>query len=260
MKMGRRRADHGLSLVETLLALFILQFAVVFVLTLFESSLSHQAKSAMRAQGLRLARRTVADIRVWAADPNNFLSDWSAWSGYSYTEGSFTVTVEVDSNGRDLLSPSQLLEEPFVALNLEKRMPRSLIPVRVRADWGNGRLDLSAWIREPVRPVSSGIQISPATASPMNPDDTVVLSASLQDDGGSPIEGLVYNWTINPLDGNGTLMPGGHPRDRRSVTLSHSYVLRTGPGHVPGELNVVCWTYYHGRRIEGRWGPVVLLP
>ncbi|MEW6282590.1 MAG: hypothetical protein AB1758_28530 [Candidatus Eremiobacterota bacterium] len=72
-----RALSRGLSLLETVIALFILSAAIMLVVNLMHASLRHKARLEKRTQATLLASRVMAELRSWARDPINFATGWA---------------------------------------------------------------------------------------------------------------------------------------------------------------------------------------
>ena len=142
------------SLMETVVAIFILVSAGFIVLLLFNQSLIYQKKTRQLNEAALAAENAMARCRAWAEDPNNYASGWGAFNGTvsDPDHPNFVITFEVDPAGRTVYTPSTSLEAPYA--DPERRaIPAGLVPVRCRVKWPGDEYVLTSYVGAAVRPV-----------------------------------------------------------------------------------------------------------
>lgn len=201
------KCRKGLSLTETVIALFLLSYVAVMAMTQMAFSVHRQTDRVMQAT--LLSRSVVAQIRSWAANPDNFRAGWSSWTRYdgrTEYDSSFPgyrVKVEVVSGGRALDTPCSGLEKQFTGKPEGKRtLPAAVIPVTITVNWSDNPSDAIqtlTYVGEPKLNIDPGSHPLHFTSS-KSPADLKLLSngqvaqgdISARDDGGVEMKNLLY--------------------------------------------------------------------
>jgi len=249
---------RGLSLVETLIACFLLSLAVLAVTVLFHTSMRYQRNLEIRGRALLLATKKLAEIRAWAKASANFASNWAPYRGTSsYDASAPLIRIDCDCNdrGRTLYSPCQSLE---IARGSDARtMTRSVVPIRVTAAWGaasKDRVSLFSYVSQPVPSLgtrqASTLVINPISG-PVGPAATTPLGVTGSDGSGQTLNDFFFRWRVVAADGNARIAPGSR-RDGRVSGLQNLYEFSSTvpPAPVPGNVTVRCLTHYHGTIIR----------
>jgi len=257
-------AKTGISLAETVIALFLLSGAVLTTARLFHVAAQTERRSRVLEQAISMGETVSARVRSWARLDANFRSDWSTWSA-PITDPDFpglSAQVSATASGRTLASPSSRLESPY--LTRARLLPGVVVPFRVEVRWGVGvsdRVSLLSYCGAPARPLPStpSIEIQGLPGSPLSPGQVVPLHARVLDANNQEICGLTFQWSLLPLGGNGQLREDLESRDFRQISIQHGSYLPTGQSAVlPGQLGVLAQARYRGQVL--RSSPVNSVP
>lgn len=243
----------GLSLSETILALFLLTATVLLFVSSFHRALAYRKWSQRQMEATLLARSELEQLRLWARDPANFASDWSARTGTRTRpeHPGFSIAT-YRGPARELLSPASSLE---LGSGDPRRFPASAYPVAVEVRWSaegpHDRVRLTTLISEPNR-LAPGenleVRISHVSGSaPLGGQAEADYRATALLPGGAPVDAM-FTWSILPMTGNATVLPP-ISRDGRQVRIKNALrVLRTGGWQVwPGQVRLRASTRYFGR-------------
>ncbi|MCE7872762.1 hypothetical protein DYH09_20600 [bacterium CPR1] len=255
---------RGLSLAETVMGLFILSSVMLVMITLFHSSLRYQGRVELRSRALLAASDKMAEVRGWARNPANFDSTWVPYNGTTSVPTDaprITVRVDVDPNGRSLLSPCFELESPYGPL--ARALPRAVVPVRVSATWGPGpteRVVLFSYIAQPVPSPAvraASVLTIPPIGGPLAAGATSPAAITAVDGNGLNLVNPIYDWEISSLGGNARIQAGG-PRHGRDANVENLYEFSqlVPPVNVPGLIRAEAWTRWHGTLLRAASAPV----
>ena len=250
---------RGLSLLETVVALFLLVAQVLVLLGSFQRGLRHQSRSLQNVRAQQTAHNQMAEIRAWARVAANFDSDWSTYAGLRHQQGD--LLIEVEAARQTLYSPCASLESAYDTRAY--RLPDSLVSVKVSAIWDpsdpRSRVVLVSSIGQPARAADPHLRITQTggDSSPVPFDGIQDYKVEAFDAAGRPLTDLRYSWQVKPLTGNATVLPGG-PRDGGTARVQHVYTHLGHSLHVSGAIQVQCQARYHGRELSGSTGQVML--
>jgi type II secretory pathway pseudopilin PulG len=255
---------RGVSLIETLLSFALLGVSMFLIVTLFHRGMNFAARSHHSIQASQLADSVLDEMREWALDPDNFTSDWGAWTGAPRTYPDypgFRVTVEAQPLGVELFSPCSGLESRFAD---PRSMEQSIVPVAVVVEWGanqNRQLRVVAQIREPEREVDV-VQVTRLDSLGLTVARNGVMEfeAQLIDSAGDQIPGVTFQWYVRPISGNATVLDRP-PRDgSRGFVINRYYYnpVTDSWDNEPGDLRVEARARYHGTEFVGRSSAVTM--
>lgn len=230
-----RRRPRGLSLMEAVIAIFVITFAILIMASLFRSALDGARRARKVTVANVLANRRMEEIVYWAGDGNNF-SNWSSIDGASGPDGQFPdFTVRSDTEAYVLYSPCSQSESRFPPAS-QRSMVASARKVRVRVTWSpvtnpRNSIDLLAIVGAPTQKLNS-VQIgAPATVAALT---SANITATALDTNNQPILDLFFKWSISPLDGYGEIQSAS---DGRTLTLTNR-VYNPDLGYVVAPGNV----------------------
>ncbi|MEW6282610.1 MAG: hypothetical protein AB1758_28630, partial [Candidatus Eremiobacterota bacterium] len=155
--------NRGFNLAETVLAYFLLAGTIYLIVGLFHTGLRAHSRTQRLTEATRVAENTLARVRAWAREPDNYLSAWSRYNGVTFADPDqpgFQVRVDCrppTPDSLDLFTPCRSLEADYLALGIERRMKGSVVPVRIRVSWGRSSQDqVTLWthVAEPKRPLA----------------------------------------------------------------------------------------------------------
>lgn len=253
----------GLSLLETVIALFLLVAEVLVLLGAFHQGVRHQARTTMQAQAVGVVQRTMSEVRAWARVPANFDSNWAVYNGATRQDAGFTVQIECAPAGLALASPCNSLENPWTSR--AKVMRRSVVPVKVTATWdpsdSRANVSVTSYIGEPPRAANPVLLITQTggPSSPVPQNGVMAFKVDARDASGNALQDLQFRWYVKPFTGNASVLDGG-PRDGTTAEVKHAYIYNGITLHVAGTIQVECRTTYHGRELRGVTPPIMLAP
>lgn len=279
------RGVRGLSLTETVVAIFLLSVAMLLVINLMHVSIRYQGMNRRQATGMLLAQKLLDAVRAWAWEAPggiyNYHASWAPWQGASLTDPDFpgyTAQVDAQPGSVILQSPCTGLESIYAPLN--RRLTASVVPVRVQVQWDANdptrRVSLVSYVGEPPprTPITVTVTRAGGPGDPVPPDGVVDFTVQASDANGAPISDLVYRWSVestapNPGDvpGLGTVLdselltpppaapPFLAPRDGTAAKLQHVYRRKdTSWAYAPGFCKMrararVCGVDYWGESL-----------
>ena len=224
--MNRR---HGMSLIETLFAVFVILAAFTIFGTFFQLVMTSSKRGDQAATAARLAHNRLEEMRQWSAQPSgasdNFRAgSWATWATPVEVEPGYTVQVERVAN--QCYSPSTSLEAGFAR---PREMSNACRRVRVRVHWGQQDYDLYSQLAapavKPLQPYTSNIVITQGFSGNLAFGSGGILTAQARDDQSQNIDDLVYEWTVLPETGTASLVEVD--RNGRQVKVNNDNPLTT---------------------------------
>lgn len=198
------RRQPGVTLAETVVALLILVAGFMVAANIYNRSLQYSSATDRRARAALAAQEAMAQIRAEGRDFAAFragVPSFASRSGPHPQWGDLTLETRVEAlTGADAItSPSRELESGFPG---ERVLPASVLKAQVRVTWTGSSprgITMVSFLAEPPRPVdaATSIEIGPPPPSPV-PAAGAPLTATLRDDGGTPIDDLTYRWYLIP--------------------------------------------------------------
>lgn len=218
--LKRRRA--GLSLVETLVAAFMLLGGFIVTARMLHAGLRYSTNINNHLQAVRLGQRRLEEVRAWSRANHQpiggvAITDWSLVHGVTKTYPEFPefrLTTSVPT--RPMFTPCSLFENVYDSLNpaLKRDFSDTLHQLLVTVDWGGPAPVTLTTILGAPSSVNSGpytlTVVAAGTTGPgpqsMAHDDTVSYRAELRDSGGNVIPNIYCDWAVAGA-GNGILTP-----------------------------------------------------
>ena len=258
---------RGLSLAETIVALFMLAAGGLTVIGLLLSAFRYQSNSLQASSAAQLSEIVLGRIREYARVPASFQS-WIAYDNDSYSDSDFPgFTIAVKSSGlMSTYSPGATLELSRPGGGRE--MVKSLRVVEIQIGWGTHKHRLVAHLYPPFQPVRV---IEPVTVTPsgilpaLAKDASLTLEGHLWDSSAREIEGVPFKWSITSvgLGGMGTLDTSLDASEKhvRLFNLFYSGDPVSVPRRwIPGIVTVNCQARYQGVYYSGNSTEVDLAP
>jgi type II secretory pathway pseudopilin PulG len=250
---------RGLSLVETVIALFVLLSAFAIVMTLFLRSNRALVQIEEKAIAVNFAETVLDDIKVWARDPAQFATGWGTWSNVQLTqfpgyEARVTVVTPV------VFTPCTQLEigKPVAEQREFQSTFRDLeILIEHR---GQEVFRLNTRVAEPDRVADHIDVVLSSGASSLSAWDKATYEARLIDDDGNAIEDVSFHWVVTPdALGNGTV--SGLITNYAQGEVTNVYRGFDGVDrHVTGPCRVQAVARYRGLEYLGQSELVEMLP
>lgn len=259
---------RAFSLLESVIALFLLSFAALSVLSMTQTGFQAQRRSQEAARANLAAQALVAELRLWAMDINNFKGGWSPYNGTvtmaDYPE--YTVTVRSLAAGRPIYSPCAEIESQWLpaANPLTARgprtMPNAIVPVEVTVSWSPSSLDrvtILTYVGEPKREIADppDFVYGGPTSISLSVGGTTEYTIGIRDSSGYTMDNVFWQWVVDPA----FLAPTDDcPRDGRrySMVRLDDPVPPDSPPPVPPKRSMVtCYLKYCGQyynpKVEG---------
>lgn len=246
----KRRA---LSLAEVVMSVFLLSFVALAVSSMASMAFRAQRRNEHVLSATLAAQTVIAQIRVWAQNPDHYLSNWADYDNKSFAAPNLpdnTVKVRCLPKGRSLDSPCQALEAQWVSAPAGvRRMPRPVVPVEVTVAWSPARGDsvtLVAYIGEPKRDITNAqVQVVGPNPTSLANGQTASYSVTVNDAQNRPLDNLLFRWSV---DARFVTVTG--QRDGRKCTMIRDQAPRPSIPRPPSTLPVQCYTSYAGSPIR----------
>jgi hypothetical protein len=245
---------RGYTLVEAILASFLLVGTFTMVSRLFQKGLQYSGVVENRLLAVRLADERMAEVRRWAKTTRN----WQGFpNGPNPAYPAFDISVDV-SEEYALYSPSKELEKAYPSSD-RREMNRLARKAKVRVRWGLSSSYLltaivhrapKAWRRTDPLVVAGG------SAGPITENDSVRFTVEGYDEDGQLIPNLFYHWSVvpnylNDKPANGRIILVS--RDGRAVDFKNKLRQRDGSEiSMTGHCRVVVYARYNGILAEGQ--------
>lgn len=247
---------QGLSLIETLFAVFVLLAAFTIFATLFQWVVTSSRRGDEAATAARLAHNRLEELREWSAKASgtsdNFrVGNWTSWATPIEAEPGFTV--QIDRVANQCYSPSTNLEAGFAR---PREMSNSCRRVRVRVHWGQQDYDLYSQLAappvDPLQPYASNIVVTLDFGGNLGYGSAGVLTAQARDEQSQDIQDLVYEWTVLPESGTASLTEVD--RNGHQVQINNNNPLTTAGNTLKVSVSAI----YRGIPLAGTSSTITL--
>lgn len=274
MGMATRTYESGSSLLEAVIALFLMTTIMILSFQLFHSASYHQSDSEDRLVAISLASAKIAELRIAAAEIEQFRNSLLSFRGVDSDRShpKFVVTVETSDYGEGpLYSPSSSHESLFRASPVNglfpsvtddrRSMVHSTLTATVKVSWSKDRgqpVSLTTLLREPPRIVER-VEIAQNGSSTLSYGESVEFAAQVWDSSGSQIDDAVLSWTVVPVSGYGTVY---QTRDGRRAALRYVDIDFNGLEFQPppGSCRLKAVAKIEGREVEALTNLIELGP
>ncbi len=263
--VSRVRLNHaGFSFTEVVIAVFLLAFVALTVLSMTQTGFLAQRRNQELGEATLVAQSIIAEMRVWGSDINNYQGSWGPYNRtFTYPGTKYEVSVRARAAGRPIASPSLEMESQWAdTLRGARVLPKGVVPVELVISWSNrikDRLKVVTYVAEPWRDVS-GARFD--VVGPAPPSIAMSQTSRYQvagfDGAGRPLENLMYEW----LPDSRFVSPASDgARDGRSYKMVRDKVItppQTPPpsGGVPSPVQ--CYAMYAGSPVEVRVRGILL--
>lgn len=253
----RARNHKAFNLVEVIIALFLLSFAALSVLSMTQTGFVAQKRNQQIAKGNLVIQSVMADIRLWAADISHYKSNWSSYNGTFTPTGypDYKVRVRALAAGRPIDSPCAELETQWEPTTRGKRtMPNAVIPVEVTVFWSDSPLDsvkAITYVGEPKRDITNlQFEVDGPTPKALAMNDQCDYSIKAKDQNGRYLDNLMFQWVpdiryVSPTK--------NAKRDGREFEMERDQIvaLPDVPAPLPPALSpVTCYARYAGAYLD----------
>jgi len=260
------KSSGGLSLLEAVIATFLLLASFLVIVNLFHQGLKYSVRIENQQLAAMVAERQLEQMRSWSekgsAGVYNFDTLISVYNGTSSVPtdySQFTVTTSVVNSL--LYSPSTTLEKGLATSPtvVTREIQNSARKVDVRVVWGSNQVAVTSLFSRPTTDfaASNPIQVTLVGSAtlPLGQDLSADFKAQARDTNNQPVTDLTYQWEIVPVSGNGTLV---QTRSGSLATLTNAVNVAGEIYHTGGSLYLRASARNHGRMTEGL-SPLILL-
>ena len=258
----RTHGNKASTLVELLIAMFLLFTGFLIIFRLFQVSLQYNSLAQKRLTASRIAAQTLEEVRAWARDPQKYDNSWDTdYTGTAYKyPGDSNYTVTVQQENHEVLSPCTSLEQRWVASGKERKLTRSLRKVTITVAWSTDptdRISITSLVGDPPRELGAALQISfPNGMKDLAANETQALRANLTDVDGAEIPDVCFEWYVVPArlgvaqGGNGIVDHdhAGTKRTGQRVVVRNAYPHPGGWIPIPGNVKMRAVSYYRRAR------------
>lgn len=242
---------QGTTILETIIAFFIIVGALLVVVQLFHTSLQHGRIIEERLIGASLAERKLEEIRIWASDPDHFEGSWSLYDNQNFTYPGFeSFTIRTTLTNPQHPTPNTLLEAAH-PVSEQRLLAQSTKGVTVDCTWGpktNQTIRLASLVAAPPRDWDASpldIEISGTAPNPLPQDSTATFTVKGYDENHRELEDLTFNWVVVPKGGNGIV--ASSRRDGKEAAVGNwLYGLGGARIHRPGPVEFSVSARYNG--------------
>ena len=258
----KRRA---LTLIETIIASFLLVGGFMITVALFHSALRYTSQIEKVTVATLLADRTLNEMRVWARNVTNYRSSWAPYDGVTVAAPEYPDQRIFTQVSKPAGLPIPLLSSPGTAMDSmqiasdRKSLVNSCRRVRVSVSWppytAASTFRLVSLIPEPRlswRNANPIVVTLTGGAGPLAHNATTTLQAQGYDSTGAPIADLIYSYYVQP-DTPPSMASITQNRMGTTATLTHALNLLNGTVSFgpTGKVIVTVRSVYRG---EERWG------
>ena len=262
---------RGLTLAETLIALFLLSGAAMASLALLTQAGRNQRLTLETLTANRFATVCLERIRGWAHDPNNFATGWSIYADTTVLEPSYpglSARIQAAPTYQPLTSPNASLEAAFAPAT--RSLNDSMRAVKITVTWFSTRprtLVVQGWVGAPLRTVgapSLAFTMLAGIPGPMAVNATAVYKVELLDVSGQPIPGVFYRRSIDSSyatgdPGMGSIEVLDRTGDRCGM-INHYYDGDPDRPTAPGDVTLRAYCRYGGREYSQKSSVIQLAP
>lgn len=257
--MKKSDSTRGLSLLETVLALFVLISAFTVVLTLFLRSNQSLVQIEEKALAVAFSETVLDDLRVWARDYDNWDSGFGPWSATTLPQYP-GFTARVSASVPTVLTPCTQLEVGKPTAE-QREMRDSFRDLEIIVEHRNVEVfRLHTRLAEPERMVKEVVVTLVSGNSSLSPGQKATYKAELVDKDGKLIEDVSFHWSVLPdEDGNGTIR--NSKTNYSEAELENVFVGVDGmTRYITGRCRLNTVARYRGREYFGQSQAVTMVP
>lgn len=187
---------RGYTLIEAILASFLLLFTFFMVGSLFQTGMRYSTQVESRITAVNIAENTMADLRAWARTSKT-------WSGFTPksdpANAAYTVTVKLEDV--TLFSPSRELEVSHTSdRRAMKTVAKRAVVTVTSSRSAPYRLVGIVTKGEPKGPAT--VKISGEIPNRVGPNEPVQFTAQAFDADGEEIPDIFFHWAVEPVGNN----------------------------------------------------------
>lgn len=275
--MLRSHHRSGLSLIESVMAIFIFVGGGLACFQMALAAVRHSARVAEVTQATLIADSCVDRIREWAYSPNNYLGSWAIYDDQTFewpNPSGYTVRTRVAADQRNPLSPCTNLSVGHPLRQLDNSTRVLTVDVSWRTGSEGETVSLNALIGEPARPLRA---VTPlvitrvgSIVDPLPIDARTSFQVQLFDATDQPIEGMLWKWSLipdlnsgPPGAGSATLVTVPSKARGEEIEMMHRFYngdpeTSSDFQTVPGWIIVRASCFYDGTVVEAEYPPIEL--
>lgn len=244
---------RGYSLIEAILASFLLLFTFFLVSSLFNTGLQYSRKVEQRMAAVQFAEKRMAEVRLWAKGTDDWSGPPNSPTDPQFTD--FTVTTQLVTEA--LYSPCTRLEEAYPPDDMRAMPTMAKKVVLTVSKPGIPDFTMAGVVTkgDAPWPATADIRLSPSTPTTLGPSDELLLTATAYDSAGNEVKDLFFHWEVEPD------FTGGNPttaeirlktRDGRQAIVRNRIRRRAGTWlPTNGDCLVVAFARYKGQYRRG---------
>lgn len=265
------KARRGLSLVESIISIFLMVAGFLIMAQLYHSALQYQSMVNDRTNAVTLAEKQMESVRAWSRQVHRSpggtkaFTDWSGCPGVptAPADDAFPgYTVSTTTVAQTLYSPCSQFEtrnSPPFALTQQRRLTESSRLVTVTVSWGSRQLSIVSLVTIPTGELAAASPLKVSNGGTLPRDGSKLTVANTTNQDNRLLHDVTYVWqtTYDVDDANGYTDIN---RDGRSLNIYNFLYAAipdpdnaTPPPHMyaPGNLTLEAIGRYRGRKIQG---------
>lgn len=259
----KKLTSRGVSLAETLIALFLLAGVVLVLVSLLHSLLRYGRQVEMQSMAALAANKRIEQIRDWARQKSGAIYQFenvvTTYNGVQTTDADFPqFRLTTSAAWKALDKPGTALEQNYTD---KQRLARSAVWVQVTVAWGSGRsLKVSSLLGAPARRPDPALVISQVNGgNPLAANASAVFQVAAKDAGGQSLPDLTYRWYLRPEGGNASVAL--ELRDSSQARVTNRVRWPDGTFKpAPGLCRVEARALYRGEELVGVSSPITMSP
>lgn len=274
---------RAVSLLEAVLAIFLLLIGLLVLSNLFHSSLGYLPRIENQQLAALVAEEHLERMREWSETTSGSVYNYDnpglalTYNGQSGPAPDHPhMTVSTNVTNLELYSPCSSFEMGFTpALPWNPRRSltswASLVQVGVSWDNGNRQLKVNSIVARPALSFRSGLNkivVSVAGATTLHEGESSNFTAVGYDSNNNPIPGLFFQWDISSVNATGKLQQS---RDGSVANLTNRIFVPPNtaaqippysgnPSFSDGELYVRATARYHGEEFSANSTLIRMVP
>lgn len=245
-----RDGRRATTLLETVIALFLIAGGMAVLAALYASTMGSQDKDVQASVMVLLAKSRIAELRA----------DSIHWAGFRDLDTQSGTVTPPDYPDFQVETTVQAAQVPYPCPGLRSiDFVGSYKRVQVVVTGPDGRkLTLATRVGAPPNEVDALVVTQTAGSSPLARDAQADFQAELHAADGSTIPDLQFEFYLDFTNGYGRLQ---EDPDGKTVHFFNQIVNVTGPNmYTGGEVRIVARTFYAGKEYRGESALVSLTP
>ena len=247
---------RGHSLLETVIALFVLASAALVVVALYHSALVRTSQTQQAALARVIAERVMVETRSLAAKNPFRVVDPSTLSRTFTDPDHPTFEVTVAAARQVLTNPASALQPPTPPQVFP--LMSDVASVEVTVSWAGGaeQFRLNSLLDEGEVPLVS-VRVE-GSLGPISGNQRATYEAKAFDANGDIVPDVRFIWWVEPITGNASIVPASLDPKAELTNVTRSF---DGSFYVqPGACRVAALARVRGKEVVGYSGEITLAP